>query len=159
MTRRRRPWKSAATVTVLAWGMLASKTSPAAATVVFAAVSALAVGCLVMARAPRPPRQVRPRSYGRPVAAVPERTGLYRWWGTRLDGTPGLLYVGISDQPVARLSQHQQDGKHWTLRVTGSTVQWYPNREMALAAEERAIKTERPEANIIHAGRRRRLAA
>jgi hypothetical protein len=59
---------------------------------------------------------------------------------------------------VARLVEHAVKGSlksdHWTRRVTGSTVEWFPSQPEAEDAEKKAIQTEHPEANIAHvAGR------
>lgn len=68
-----------------------------------------------------------------------EPTALYRLY----DANDVLLYLGISFMPAARWEQHQND-KHWTHLVVRTTVEWYPTRRAALAAEARATKTEKP---------------
>lgn len=79
----------------------------------------------------------------------PEATALYRWY----DVEARLLYVGISNQPVRRTGQHD-DHQPWWREVRSATVEWLPTRAEALEAEERAIKREHPEHNVVHNGRR-----
>lgn len=68
-----------------------------------------------------------------------EPTALYRLY----DADNNLLYLGISWHPDFRWQQHQNN-KHWTHQVVRKTVQWYPTRLEALAAEERATAAEKP---------------
>ena len=58
-----------------------------------------------------------------------------------------LLYVGITNNPGNRFSQHQAD-KPWWGDVSGISIEQYESREEALAAEARAIHVERPLHNI-----------
>jgi integrase/recombinase XerD len=67
---------------------------------------------------------------------------LYRLYAT--DET--LLYVGISEQALARWDQHRQD-KPWWLAVARVEIAHFPNRATARAAEAEAIKTEGPKYN------------
>ena len=61
-----------------------------------------------------------------------------------------LLYVGITKDFGQRWKQHGAS-KPWWLQVERQTVDWYNTRAEALAAEEAAIKAERPRFNIAHA--------
>lgn len=61
-----------------------------------------------------------------------------------------LLYVGISDKPTRRWTQHEAR-KPWYPEVHASTVEWHPTREAALSYERRAIRIERPRYNVEHA--------
>lgn len=63
---------------------------------------------------------------------------LYRHW----DKNDKLLYVGISLNAVARLSQHRN--KRWFGEIAKVTVEKCPTREAALEAETKAIETEDP---------------
>lgn len=65
-----------------------------------------------------------------------------------------LLYVGITNNPGARFSQHQAD-KPWWHDVAGISVEKHETRQDALAAEARAIEVERP----LHNKVRPRLAS
>jgi hypothetical protein len=68
-----------------------------------------------------------------------EPTALYRLY----DADDNLLYLGISWHPAFRWEQHRND-KHWAHQVVRNTVEWYPNRPQALAAEEKATAAEKP---------------
>lgn len=70
---------------------------------------------------------------------------LYRFF----DRTDVLLYIGISVNLPARLRQHS-GGKPWWLTVARISVEYYPSRDEALAAERAAIKAERPLFNDVH---------
>ncbi len=70
------------------------------------------------------------------------KTALYRFW---LDDE--LLYVGISLNVFARISQHKRD-KDWFDQITNITVEHFDTREKALDAEAKAIKSESPKYNI-----------
>jgi hypothetical protein len=63
-----------------------------------------------------------------------------------------LIYVGISLSLPARLGQHRGD-KPWWAEVTTVTVEHFPDRASALAAEKEAIRTESPLYNVVHARR------
>jgi hypothetical protein len=67
------------------------------------------------------------------------RTALYRHY----DAKGRLLYVGISLSALARLRQHQERSS-WANAITRVTIEWHPSREVARAAEKRAIREERP---------------
>lgn len=93
----------------------------------------------------------RPRRL-RDVGGPPGLTGLYRWYGEP-DCIGRPLYIGISYDPVNRYAGaggHVDKGKPWTRQVRSCSVDWYSTRLEALDAEEHAIKTERPVANIVH---------
>lgn len=68
-----------------------------------------------------------------------EPTALYRLY----DSNDALLYLGISYNPEVRWEQHQNE-KHWAHLVVRTTVEWYPTRRAALAAEARATAVEKP---------------
>ena len=70
------------------------------------------------------------------------KTTLYRFWNQ-----DELLYVGISLNVFARLSQHRRD-KDWWDEITNITVSHFDTREQALDAEAKAIKEENPMYNI-----------
>lgn len=69
-----------------------------------------------------------------------EPTALYRLY----DANDVLLYLGISWNPKARWEQHYND-KHWVHQVVRTTVEWYPTRWAALAAEKKATLLEKPQ--------------
>jgi len=70
-------------------------------------------------------------------------TQLYR----HFDKNNNLLYVGISLSTFNRLSQHK-DHSGWFYGITNVTIEHFPTREEALAAERKAIKSENPKFNI-----------
>lgn len=72
-------------------------------------------------------------------------TALYRLFG---EGDV-LLYIGISNSFGRRWHQHEQ-AKPWWHKVRRQTIDWCPSREEAEAAEEAAIKAERPRYNVVH---------
>jgi hypothetical protein len=75
-----------------------------------------------------------------------QRTALYRHF--RDDGV--LLYVGISLSPLVRLCQHRESSR-WFDDIARIEVEWLPNRLEAMEAERRAIRTEKPVHNVVHA--------
>lgn len=75
-------------------------------------------------------------------------TALYR----HFDEAGNLLYVGISLNAVARLSQHAQ-GSTWAGDIRRVTVEMFSARKPALVAEANAIKSERPRFNKKHSVR------
>lgn len=77
-------------------------------------------------------------------------TQLYRHFDR--DGV--LLYVGISLNAVSRLSSHVTSSD-WCGQIANVSVELHPTRQAALAAEKKAIKSERPAFNKIHNGGRR----
>lgn len=60
-----------------------------------------------------------------------------------------LLYVGQSIQPWVRPMQKLGEAD-WPLKIASMTVQWLPNRDEALAEEERLIRDLCPPYNIQH---------
>lgn len=77
------------------------------------------------------------------------RTALYRL----TDSAGRLLYVGISGDPERRWSEHAAD-KPWRPEVVESTVEWFDNGRLALAAEATAIRAEKPVHNVVHNSKR-----
>lgn len=71
---------------------------------------------------------------------------LYRAFGA--DGR--LLYVGITADIEARLMQHRNAGALWVPQFESLSVEYYPTRRAARAAEIQAIRTEWPLYNIDH---------
>lgn len=71
---------------------------------------------------------------------------LYRFF----DADDTLLYIGITKNPVNRFKGHQYD-KSWFKHVTRSTMEHFGSRAELMAAEIRAIRTERPKYNRAHA--------
>lgn len=57
-----------------------------------------------------------------------------------LDGA--LAYVGLSRNPWGRFAHHASQKPWW--RDCEVTIEWFPNRTEAQAAERQAIATERP---------------
>lgn len=72
----------------------------------------------------------------------PGQTALYRF----LDADSQPIYIGITDNIVARFRRHKY-AEWWPLK-TRSTIDWYPSRAEAEAAERLAIETESPRYNI-----------
>ena len=70
------------------------------------------------------------------------KTALYRFWDD-----DNLLYVGISLNVFARITQHKRD-KDWFQEISNITVEHFDTREKALDAEAKAIKTENPKYNL-----------
>lgn len=79
--------------------------------------------------------------------AVP--TALYRLLGDE----DALLYIGIAKHFGRRWHQHAQ-AQPWWPEVKRQTVDWYPSRPEALAAEAAAIRAESPRYNVVHNGPR-----
>jgi predicted GIY-YIG superfamily endonuclease len=63
------------------------------------------------------------------------------------DADDRLLYVGCSESMRTRLNAHRCE-KDWFPTVTRTTVQGFPTREEALAAELAAIRSEAPVHNV-----------
>jgi predicted GIY-YIG superfamily endonuclease len=70
-------------------------------------------------------------------------TSVYRLF----DADDRLLYVGCSEYWNLRINAHRRD-KDWFPTVTRTTVERFPTREEALAAELAAIRTEAPIHNV-----------
>ena len=60
-----------------------------------------------------------------------------------------LLYVGISSSHLSRLQTHAENA-HWRDMIASVTIEKYPDRESAHAAEVKAIQTENPLFNKQH---------
>lgn len=72
---------------------------------------------------------------------MPKRTALYRFF----DASGVLLYVGITDNPSKRWNEHAISKRAtWWSTVAKKTLEWYPSRDAADAAETQAINVERP---------------
>ena len=71
-------------------------------------------------------------------------TAIYRLF----DSEGQLLYVGISDRPEVRWTEHALS-KNWWHLVAHQSIDWLPTRTVALAAEAEATKNERPLFNAI----------
>ncbi|MFD8577366.1 GIY-YIG nuclease family protein [Streptomyces virginiae] len=89
------------------------------------------------------PEQVRVVEWGTPQTPVP--TALYRL----RDRSGALLYVGITSNLGRRWNTHA-DGKRWWADVATRSIEWFPTREHALAAEVQAIRAEQPRYNVQH---------
>jgi predicted GIY-YIG superfamily endonuclease len=81
-------------------------------------------------------------SQGGVVTDTESTHALYRFYSD----TGQLLYIGITNNPGHRFSQHQTS-KPWWHEVAGISVERYNTRAAALAAERRAISVERPKYN------------
>ena len=81
------------------------------------------------------------------VSTEAQATALYR----HFDADGRLLYVGISLNAIARLTQHRLTA-HWFRSIARIEIEWHESRELAEAAEREAIKQERPAHNVVHAG-------
>lgn len=77
-----------------------------------------------------------------------QETFLYRLYSVRGE----LLYIGISNAWQHRMQEHSRHQLWWS-EVAHVFPISFPDRHSALAAEERAIKTERPRYNIVHSTR------
>jgi predicted GIY-YIG superfamily endonuclease len=88
---------------------------------------------------PRSPRSKNERTGRSP------HTQLYR----HFDADGVLLYIGISISAVSRLATHRcQSG--WYNDITRVEIETFDTREDALAAEEAAIRAEKPLHNKEH---------
>lgn len=97
-----------------------------------------------------PPAPVeRPKFVSRPKGHH-----LYR----HFDAAGTLLYVGISLNALNRLVAHIEDSA-WYWSIATVTIDNYPTREDAEAAERLAICTERPLFNYMHGDKARRVLA
>lgn len=86
------------------------------------------------------------------TTAISQRTALYRFF----DAADRLLYVGITNDPPTRFSQHARDkALTWWPAAARHEVTWLDSRELAADAEIVAIKTEGPLHNLshVHAGK------
>lgn len=64
---------------------------------------------------------------------------VYRVW----DDQGRLLYVGMSDEPLRRMSGHHRCSV-WADKAAEIRIEWHPSREEAAAAESAAILAEDP---------------
>lgn len=74
------------------------------------------------------------------------------------DASGTLLYVGVSLCAVTRLSGHREHSG-WFQEIARVTVEWFDSRELALEAERKAIRAEKPKHNknnVERVDRRRR---
>ena len=71
------------------------------------------------------------------------QTHLYR----HFDANGELLYVGISANPVQRQLGHRTNAP-WFPQIAKIEISQYPNKEVAEAAEKKAIMGEQPKFNI-----------
>lgn len=81
----------------------------------------------------------------------PTSACLYR----HFDGDGALLYIGVSLNVVMRLAQHR-DHSAWFEAIAKVTVERFPTRAKAIAAEREAIRQERPKHNIHHSAEAKR---
>lgn len=83
---------------------------------------------------------------GRPIMKGINReapTYVYRCY----DAEGALLYIGCSNNPVARVMGHR-DSSWWGGRIARVRNTVYPDRDTALAREKTAIYSERPACNV-----------
>lgn len=76
------------------------------------------------------------------VRRVADMHAVYRMYSA----SRRLLYVGVTGNMASRLTDHA--GKRWFPLVSTIKLDWFPSRELAEAAETKAIRDERPEINI-----------
>jgi hypothetical protein len=72
-------------------------------------------------------------------------THLYRLY----DSSDALLYVGISKSAITRLHEHLAL-QPWSAQIVKQTIERFPSRDAAAAAEIRAIRDEMPRYNKMH---------
>lgn len=99
---------------------------------------------------PAPDSPLPPRRRNRPrrvtaISAALDLSALYRYF----DDEDLLLYAGISDELHDRVEAHI-DASTWMCFAARSTIQRFPTRAEAAAAEIAAIKDERPLFNQMH---------
>lgn len=70
---------------------------------------------------------------------------LYR----HFDATGRLLYIGITNSPLTRLSQHLRTS-HWSDDIARMDIECYSSQALAKEAEKAAIELEAPPFNINH---------
>ncbi|MFI8206844.1 MULTISPECIES: GIY-YIG nuclease family protein [unclassified Streptomyces] len=70
-------------------------------------------------------------------------TALYRFF----DADGALLYVGITYDTEQRFASHRNSSPWWR-DVASESIEWHDTRTLALAAESKAIKAERPRHNV-----------
>lgn len=74
-----------------------------------------------------------------------DSTALYRLY----DADDQLLYIGITNYPPKRWTEHKRD-KPWWPQVTEKRVEWIESRIKAEGAERCAIAAEGPKYNRVH---------
>lgn len=67
------------------------------------------------------------------------RTALYRHW----DDNDVLLYIGISMNPLLRNKVHLEN-MAWRGKIAKITIEYFPTRQEAMAAEAAAVVAESP---------------
>lgn len=150
---RRKLWRAGAGVVAGVSLWLYSETGILAAPIGFliAVAAVLLTVWRMRHRRPKPRPGLHPRYEawtGFSPTGGPVVTALYR----QFDAGGRLLYVGIANNPLRRTGEHAAE-KPWFTQVVRIDIQWLPDRDAALEAEEHAIKTERPLFNIVHNGR------
>jgi hypothetical protein len=84
------------------------------------------------------------RATGHTLAvSTKDATQLYR----HFNYSGELLYVGIASNSLARLDIHKKQS-HWFNEIALVTLEHFPTRDAALAAEQAAISRENPRYNI-----------
>jgi predicted GIY-YIG superfamily endonuclease len=68
------------------------------------------------------------------------------YWLYDADGE--LLYVGLTTNPLGRISQHRSR-QPWGKEIDDYEVEWFPNRETAKSAERAAIHYDNPLHNVV----------
>ena len=76
---------------------------------------------------------------------IDDATAVY----THKSGDGEILYIGISNNPAFRTTQHSID-KHWFKKVKKIEIDWFDTRVEALEIEKSFIKSKRPKYNVIH---------
>jgi predicted GIY-YIG superfamily endonuclease len=74
------------------------------------------------------------------------RTALYRIFDTGGE----LAYIGIAQNVMARLADHERLSAWYSGNVGNVAIEWFTSREHAARAEIAAIKAESPRENDIH---------
>lgn len=83
----------------------------------------------------------------------PKPQMLYRFFNAEGE----LLYVGLTRDIGTRWKHHAAD-KEWFTEIASSTLEHFPTRDELVAAEKRAIRTEKPKYNIAGTPPRPRLS-
>lgn len=81
------------------------------------------------------------------------QTALYRWYHADAPQGSRPAYIGISYDVLQREADHNAALKEFMAGDVKRTVDYYPTRKAALAAEKTAIETEKPTYNVQHNGR------
>jgi excinuclease UvrABC nuclease subunit len=69
------------------------------------------------------------------------------------DGGGRILYVGVTARGIRRAHEHAEAKEWWPL-CTGSTIEHYQTRDLALAREEQLIRRYKPPYNTVHNDRK-----